>query len=336
MSREEQLFGLIGSSKFEKASLFLQANSMLDINALNKSGCSFIIMAIRMSNKTQACYAFIEALLTHPQFVHHNTISDTDNTPFGEAICNDDATLAKILLKYQTSKSLDVIYDDGELLFKTVTNTIHQIEKKIKGLSERNEILEIILENQKDILNLLRTPTIRHAIAHDDLSMLQKLADLGANLHKPLADGVECINLITPKTNPKSNDWLIKHVKEKNESCPEYRINKIRERNEALEKERAQKEQEIINVHIQKRNERIGLLFGLKAPEQKNESSLPNKNEPTKTTTINNSLFKTQEMEKEMQRVSEEHYKKRLELTLKSLDQTEDLIRNTMNILNKK
>lgn len=331
MSLEENLFELIGSGQFEKASLFLQANSKLDINALNKSGCSYLIMTARRTNKTQACHQFTETLLTHPNFIHHNTLSNTKNTPISEAISRYDASLIKVLLKHQPSKSLDAIYDKGQLLFERVVKKINELE----AIIEKDEIDEKMLENQKDILNLLRTPTIRHALAQDDLSMLKKLAELDANLHKPLADGIEPIKLYTPKTNPKSYSWLSQHVQEKNESCPEYRINKLREEREVLEKERAQKEQEIMNVHIQKRNERIGQFFGLKTPDQSPKTPESKKPTTEKPSGLSNSLFKMQEVQKQMDQLTKEHHEKKTKMFSDEIDRKTQFLNNAMDLLKK-
>ena len=103
----------------------------------------------------------------------------------------------------------------------------------------------------------------------------------------------------------------------------------------ALEKERARKEQELVKAHIQEQKKRIGQFFGLKAPEQSPKAPVSDKTPNEKPTISNNSLFKMQELQKQMDQLTKEHNEKQTALLLKEAERKTQFMNKIINILKK-
>ena len=99
MSLEADLFKLLNNSEYPAALTLLKSNPTLDINALNEKGGSFFMEAVMNESKSPERYAFIELILSNPDFQHSNKpYNDSTATPLKLSAANNEHEIIKIIL----------------------------------------------------------------------------------------------------------------------------------------------------------------------------------------------------------------------------------------------
>ncbi|MBN9231427.1 MAG: hypothetical protein J0I93_11325 [Legionella sp.] len=213
MSRESELFQHIRARNYTAALKLAQQTPDLDVNALDKDHCSFLMAAIQTSHQGegQPRYDLIEFLLKHPQFAHANTpLKGRVTVPFQCALTENDPKLIEVLLAHQKTKPMEVLYRHKKLLYaeqaQRITDTLETLQVR------DNPILAMNLPKKEQILALLLHNTVHIALERDDTTLLQGLVDAGAKLYQPLQDGTYPLDLARNQPNSHAFRWLTQYI----------------------------------------------------------------------------------------------------------------------------
>lgn len=220
MSLENQMFELITKRDFSAALSLLESNKVLNINALDKNGNSFLMSAVLDTVNSQERYTLVEKILSHPDFKLSNTpITDDDATPFTMAVFGTDSKMVDLMLRYQEAKGIEVLWDNEKLLY---TEQSRRVQIALASLAEDPQSsLGKRLDEKESILASLLQAAVYHAIHTDDDTLLQRLKDAGAKLYFPLKDGKCPINLVQEEPDLKVHQWLKKYIQDVIAASPE-------------------------------------------------------------------------------------------------------------------
>lgn len=246
MSLEQQLFDLVGQSKFTLANELIKQNQTIDLNALNKDKNSYLDYAISNQIATANYYEFIDNLLSNQAFKLVDYTSDPDDpTPFEYAIITRDVELVRIFLKQQPGKRpIHAIDYKDELQYTRIKNHINDIEKSLKEEKSDDSILEKRLTALKSLLAIFRDATIRHAINTDNVELFLQLDKEGAEPSEYLLDKILPVTLLSKDKQPQLSGLFKSRsdeaVKSLNESAERLgrgfsRLNDLNKQLETLE-----------------------------------------------------------------------------------------------------
>lgn len=225
MSLETELFMLINNREYSTARILLANNKNIDINALDEEGCSFFMAAVEnQAGLPPERYPFIDDILSHPDFQHANkSLDGFQASPFKMAISQMNPHLVDLILKYQDTKDIQVVFNKDKLLYELQAHKIQRTkERRTSPSASSNSSFSDYLDEEQEILASLLRVTIHHAVKTDDPSLLQRLADAGAKLHYPLKDGTYPKDLVQNQNESKVHQWLSKYIKEQIASSPTY------------------------------------------------------------------------------------------------------------------
>ncbi|MDR3443442.1 MAG: hypothetical protein P4L65_10570 [Legionella sp.] len=255
MSLEIELFKLISKKKYPEAITLLN-NKEVNINALDEEGCSLLMAAVRKSlGAPKERYAFIEQVLSNPNFQHANKpIDGVSGTSFEMAIIKDDVTLVELILKYKEDKGIEVIFNKDKLLYEQQAREVQLMKEQMKN--EPAMSLANYLDKQQKIMASLLNATVLHAIKTDDPSLLQRLFNAGAKLHHPLKDGTYTMDLVRDKEESAVYKWLSKYIKEQISSSSSSFFAAS-----SLARKHGEKEQALVEKQIQSTRESIMKMF---------------------------------------------------------------------------
>lgn len=252
MAFESEIFLLIENRNYREASLLLQLNHDLNVNALNKDGRTLLTYALTNYEITNECHAFIEQILSNPKFEHANRPEGKiAATPLKKVMSHDNIELLELILKYKDSKKIQMIFEKNKLWYEI---RAVELQTVLQAISEESKVFtdkDVIRE--QNIMEVFRELTMQHAFKTDDPSILQRMADAGAKLLLPFKNGTRPMDSIRDKKDLKVHEWMSKHMTSQVATSESALEN--------LEHEHQQKQADLIFQHGEASKARVRALF---------------------------------------------------------------------------
>ncbi|MFJ1269974.1 hypothetical protein ACD661_15555 [Legionella lytica] len=252
MSLETELFKLLNKREYVAAFNLLKQNPNLDVNALNEEGGSLFMEAVMNDGRdTPERYAFIEMLLSNPEFKQANKpYDDKAVTPSMRASKGQDPVLTELILKYKDSHNMEVLFFGKRLMYEVQAKDIFDLEQS------SSSVVRASLPAHREVLAILLQMTVHEAIKRDDPSLLQRVVDAGAKLYLPLKDKTYPMDLVKDHPELKIHEWLSTYIKQQISTNPTFALAA-----HGLSRKHQEREQELIAQQLEQTSESIKSLF---------------------------------------------------------------------------
>ncbi|CAM4376402.1 MAG: hypothetical protein LEGION0403_FIIPPAGN_02062 [Legionella sp.] len=252
MSLETELFKLLNKREYATALTLLKQNPNIDVNALNEEGGSFLMEAVMNRTKeSPERYAFIEMLLSNPEFKHANKpYDDATTSPSMRASKGDDPALTELMIKYKDSHNLEVLFFRKNLMYEVQAKDISDLEQSSSTLVRDS------LPAHREVLAILLQMTVHEAIKRDDPSLLQRVVDAGAKLYYPLRDKTYPMDLVKDHPELKIHEWLSTYIKQQISTNPTFALAA-----HGLARKHQEREQELMEQLVEQTSNDIKSLF---------------------------------------------------------------------------
>lgn len=252
MSLETDLFKLLNKREYAAALTLLKQNPNIDVNALNEEGGSFFMVAVmKFTKQSPERYAFIEMLLSNPEFKHANKPYDDETaTPAMHALRGNDAVLVDLILKYKDSHNMEVLFFRKNLMYEVQAKDISDLEKS------SSSVVRDALPAHREVLAILLQMTVHEAIKRDDPTLLQRVVDAGAKLYYPLRDKTYPMDLVKDHPELKVHEFLSTYIKQQISTNPTFALAA-----HGLARKHQEREQELMEQLVEQTSNDIKSLF---------------------------------------------------------------------------
>lgn len=252
MSLETELFKLLNKREYAAALTLLKQNPNLDVNALNEEGGSLFMEAVMNDGKdTPERYAFIEMLLSNPEFKQANKpYDDKAVTPSMRASKGQDPVLTELILQYKDSHNMEVLFFGKRLMYEVQAKDIYDLEQS------SSSVVRASLPAHRDVLAILLRMTVHEAIKRDDPSLLQRVVDAGAKLSLPLKDKTYPMDLVKDHPELKVHEWLSAYIKQQISTNSTLALATL-----GLGRQHQEREQKLMEKHLEQISENTKNLF---------------------------------------------------------------------------
>ncbi|AWN73627.1 hypothetical protein LEAN103870_10390 [Legionella anisa] len=176
---EDALWEAVNKKEYEKVKKLITDHPEL-VNAVNSNGRTLLM---RVVLALVPPLDLIQFIAIHPDLSFENKSLETTQTTVGAILSTGRPDILEIF-----AKDPRIIFDSDQLAYTTAKKNL---ERATKGK----------VENYTKMLIIIRDATIRHAIATDNPTLLERLENEGDNLSNALSDGKLPVRLIT-KENP--------------------------------------------------------------------------------------------------------------------------------------
>lgn len=184
---EDALWEAVSKKEYEKVKTLIKDHPEL-VNAVNTNGRTLLM---RVVLALAPPLDLIQFIAKHPDLSFENKSPEATQTTVGAILSTGRPDILDIF-----AKDARIVFDGDKLAY---TIAKKNLESAAKGK----------VENYTKMLTIIRDATIRHAIASDDPSILERLEKAGDNLSETLSDGKLPVRLITKENPaPKVKSWF--------------------------------------------------------------------------------------------------------------------------------
>ncbi|QMT59516.1 hypothetical protein [Legionella sp. PC997] len=182
---EEALWQAVTKKEYDKVKTLIDDHPDL-VNAVNTNGRTLLMRVVLLLTPP---LDLIEFIAQHPDFSFENSMATK--------------TTMSVILSTGRPEILELFAKDRHIIFDG-ENLAYVTAKKLVESAAKEKI-----EKYTKMLTIIRDETIRHAIASDDSSLLERLQKAGDNLAQPLSDGKLPVRLITKECPaPQVKSWF--------------------------------------------------------------------------------------------------------------------------------
>ncbi|MCE0722976.1 MULTISPECIES: hypothetical protein [Legionella] len=184
---EDALWEAVSKKEYEKVKTLITDHPEL-VNAVNSNGRTLLM---RVVLALVPPLDLIQFIAKHPDLSFENKSPEATQTTVGAILSTGRPDILAIF-----AQDARIIFDGDKLAYTTAKKNL---ESATKGK----------IENYTKMFTIIRDATIRHAIATDDSSLLERLEKAGDNLSEALSDGKLPVRLITKENPaPKVKSWF--------------------------------------------------------------------------------------------------------------------------------